>query len=49
MQTFLFYFMEVMVLKFKCGNTREIVFIFYIVEGDGHSEIAEISYKSCFD
>lgn len=42
-------FYEVMALQFRCGNTGEIVFIFCIAEGDGNSEIAEITYNSRFD
>lgn len=49
MKRVLFYFTEVMVLNFRCENTREIVFIFHFAEGVGSSEIAEISYNSCFD
>lgn len=37
-----------MVLKSGCDSSRETAFIFSIAGGDCSSEIAEISYNSCF-
>lgn len=47
-KTFVFYFIEVMILKYRCENARGIVPIFHIAEGDGSSEIADISCNRCF-